>query len=67
MTVAQLKTFIIGVLKGWFTNKSVLDEFTEVEGKLMYKGIEVGGTASYATDAEVTAAIAEAIAGLNTP
>lgn len=51
MTVAQLKTFIIGVLKGWFTNKSVLDEFTEVGGKLMYKGIEVGGTASYATDA----------------
>ncbi len=33
----------------------------------MYKGIEVGGTASYATDEEVTAAIAEAIAGLNTP
>ena len=67
MTVAQLKTFIIGVLKGWFTNKSVLDGFTEVEGKLMYKGIEVGGTASYATDEEVTAAIAAAIEGLNTP
>jgi len=67
MTVAQLKTFIIGVLKGWFTNKAILDSFTEVDGKLMYKGIEVGGTASYATDAEVTAAIAAAIEGLNTP
>lgn len=67
MTVAQLKTFIIGVFKGWFTNKSVLDEFTEVDGKLMYKGIEVGGTASYVTDEEVTAAIAAAIEGLNTP
>ena len=54
MTVAQLKTFIIGVLKGWFTNKAILDSFTEVDGKLMYKGIEVGGTASYATDEEVT-------------
>lgn len=67
MTLTQIKTFIIGVLKGWFTNKAVLDGFTEVDGVLKYKGVEVGSTASYATDAEVTAAIAEAIAGLNTP
>ena len=37
MSLSQLKTFIVGVLKGWFTNKSVLDKFSESEdGKLLY-------------------------------
>ena len=37
MSLSQLKTFIVGVLKGWFTNKSVLDKFSESpEGKLFF-------------------------------
>ena len=42
MTLAQVKAFLIGVLKGWFTNKKVLDKFTEdSDGNLLYNGKQV--------------------------
>ena len=66
MSLTQLKTFIVGVLKGWFTNKSVLDKFSESpEGKLLYNGVEVGGAGSQVTDEEVTNTITETITELN--
>lgn len=48
MTLEQLKTYTVGVLKGWFTNKDVIDGLGESEGgNLTYKGKEiVGGTGS---------------------
>lgn len=37
MTLQQIKNFIVGVLKGWFANKSILDKFSESEAEdLMY-------------------------------
>ena len=67
MSLTQLKTFIIGVLKGWFTNKSVLDKFSESEdGKLLYNGVEVGGAGSQVTDEEVTQAVTDTLTKLNT-
>lgn len=66
MSLTQLKTFIIGVLKGWFTNKSVLDKFSESpEGKLLYNGVEVGGVGSQVTDEEATQAITNTLTELN--
>ncbi len=65
MTLTQVKTFVIGVLQGWFTNKDVLDKFTETDSILYYNGVEIGSSEGYATDAEVTDAIAAAIAELN--
>ena len=41
MTLAQIKTLIIGVLKRWFTNKSTVDKFADAEGKLTYNGSEI--------------------------
>ena len=42
MTLQQLQTYTVKVLKGWFTNKSVLDKFSESEdGKLLYNGKEI--------------------------
>lgn len=65
MTLEQVKAYVIGVLKGWFTNKKILDGFSESEtGKLMYKNTEVGGGSSI-TDAEVTAAITATLTELN--
>ena len=67
MSLSQLKTFIVGVLKGWFTNKSVLDKFSESpEGKLLYNGVEVGGAGSQTTDEEVTQAVTDTLTKLNT-
>ena len=67
MSLTQLKTFIVGVLKGWFTNKSVLDKFSESpDGKLLYIGVEVGGTGSQVTDEEVTQAVTDTLTKLNT-
>lgn len=67
MSLTQLKTFIIGVLKGWFTNKSVLDKFSESsEGKLLYNGVEVGGSGTQVTDEEVTQAVTDTLTKLNT-
>ena len=42
MTLEQTKQFFIGVLNGWFTNKSVLDKFSESNGKVLYDGSEIG-------------------------
>ena len=67
MSLSQLKTFIVGVLKGWFTNKSVLDKFSESpEGKLLENGGEGGGAGSQATDEEVTQAVTDTLTKLNT-
>ena len=66
MSLSQLKTFIVGVLKGWFTNKSVLDKFSESEdGKLLYNGVEVGGSGTQVTDTEVTQAVTDTLTELN--
>lgn len=66
MSLTQLKTFIVGVLKGWFTNKSVLDKFSESpDGKLLYNGVEVGGSGSQVTSSEVTQAITDTLTELN--
>ena len=68
MSLTQLKTFIVGVLKGWFTNKSVLDKFSESEdGKLLYNGVEVGGSRIQVTDTEVTQAVTDTLTELNKP
>jgi hypothetical protein len=65
MTLAQVKNFIIGVLKGWFTNKAVLDKLDiNEEGNLTYDGTVVDATEVY-TDEEVTAAVTEALEELN--
>ena len=66
MSLTQLKTFIVGVLKGWFTNKSVLDKFSESEdGKLLYNGVEIGGSGSQVIDTEVTQAVTDTLTELN--
>lgn len=65
MTLTQIKTLIIGVLKGWFTNKKVLDKFSEdTNGKVLYNGnaISSGDTVE---DSEVNTAITEILAALN--
>lgn len=66
MTLAQVKTFIIGVLKGWFTNKKTLDKITEGEnGELLFDSKAVGGNGETVTDEQVTTAIQETITELN--
>lgn len=66
MSLVQLKAFIVGVLKGWFTNKSVLDKFSESEdGKLLYNGTEIGGSGNQVTDTEVTQAVTDTLTELN--
>ena len=54
MTINQLQKYIIGVLQGWITNKSVLDKFSETaDGKLLYNGMEIGnGGSNFITDEE---------------
>ena len=65
MTLQQVKTFIIGVLKGWFTNKAVLDKIdVNDEGNLVYDDKVVGGAETY-TDEQVTEAVTEALSELN--
>lgn len=65
MTLQQVKAFIIGVLKGWFTNKAVLDKLDiNDEGNLTYDGTVVDTTETY-TDEQVEAAVTEALAELN--
>lgn len=64
MTLAQVKAFLIGVLKGWFTNKKVLDKIGESDtGVLTYDGktIDSGSV----TDDDITTAIAETVSELN--
>ena len=65
MTLQQVKAFVIGVLKGWFTNKNVLDKLDiNDEGYLTYDGTVVDATETY-TDEQVTAAVAETLTELN--
>ncbi len=64
MTLAQVKAFLIGVLKGWFTNKKVLDKIGESDtGVLTYDGktIDSGSV----TDDDITTAITETVSELN--
>ena len=66
MTLAQVKTFIVGVLKGWFTNKSVLDKLSESEeGELLFDSKAISSTEEI-TDEEITQAITDTITELNT-
>ena len=65
MTLAQIKTLIIGVLKKWFTNKSTLDKFAEAEGKLTYNGSEISASISTYSSDEISQAVTETIAELN--
>lgn len=42
MTLSQIKTYTIGVLKQWFTNKATLDKLSESKtGNLVYNGTEI--------------------------
>lgn len=42
MTLSQIKTYTIGVLKLWFGNKSTLDKISESEnGNIVYNGKEI--------------------------
>jgi len=66
MTLNQVKTFIIGVLKGWFTNKKTLDKITEGEnGELLFDSKAIGGGETV-TDEQVQTAITETITALKT-
>lgn len=66
MTLEQVKAYVVGVLKGWFTNKKVLDGFSENEaGKLLYKNAEIGGSSSEEID--INQAITDTLTELNTP
>lgn len=50
LTLTQLKTYTASVLKGWLTNKDILDKISESEaGNMLYNGKEVvGGSPSQA-------------------
>ena len=66
MTLAQVKTYVIGVLKGWFTNKSVLDKLSESDtGELLYDSKTISGGETVTED-EIAQAITDTIADLNT-
>ena len=65
MTLAQIKTLIIGVLKKWFTNKSTLDKLAEADGKLTYDGSEISASISPYSSDEISQAVTETIAELN--
>ena len=59
MTLIQIKTLIIGILKGWFINKKVLDKISEDElGNLNYNGKSIASETIY-SDEEVSVAISE--------
>lgn len=54
ITLNQLKTYTAGVLKGWFTNKDVLDKLSESEdGNLLYNGNEIVGSSEPSEPTEV--------------
>ena len=66
MKLEQVKTFIVGVLKGWFTNKSVLDKLSESKsGKLLFDSKPIAGSTEEITDEQITQAIADTITDLN--
>ena len=63
MTLEQVKTFVVGTLRGWFQNKTVLDKLADDHGTLIYGGKAVGG--SDVTNAEIAQAISATITELN--
>jgi hypothetical protein len=67
MTLEQIKNLIIGVLRGWFLNKQVLDKFSVNEqGTLLFDNAPVSASgASDITQEQLSAAIAATIAELN--
>jgi hypothetical protein len=66
MTLEQVKTYTVGVLKGWFTNKSVLDKLSESDtGELLFDSKTISGGETV-TEEEITQAITDTIADLNT-
>ena len=65
MTLAQIKTLIIGILKGWFLNKKILDKISEDElGNLNYNGKSIASEAIYSNE-EVSVAISEILNNSN--
>lgn len=65
MTLNQTKQLVTGVLRGWFTNKTVLDKFTEdANGNVLYNGNAVSQTETV-TDQDITNAITAVLADLN--
>lgn len=55
MTLEQLKTYTVGVLKGWFSNKQVLDKLSESEdGNLLYNGNEIVSSSGSGNSDETT-------------
>lgn len=65
MTLSQTKSLIIGVLRGWFLNKKVLDKFSDDNGTLLYDGKDISGSSNI-TSAELAKAISDTITELNT-
>lgn len=66
ITLAQIKTFIVGVLKGWFTNKKTLDKLSESEnGELLFDLKPIGAEETI-SDESIQAAIEETLTELNT-
>lgn len=64
MTLAQLQTYVVGVLQGYFPNKAVLDKLSESEdGTLLFNGMQISGEA-LVTDAELQQAIEDTLAEL---
>ena len=65
MTLNQTKQLVTGVLRGWFSNKTVLDKFSEDNnGNVLYNGSAVSQTETV-TDQDITDAITAVIADLN--
>lgn len=64
MTLAQLQTYIVGVLQGYFPNKAVLDKLSESEnGTLLFNGQQISGE-TLVTDAELQQAIEDTLTQL---
>jgi len=64
MTLNQLQTYIVGVLQGYFPNKTVLDKLTEsADGTLLFNGQQISGE-TLVTDAELQQAIEDTLAEL---
>lgn len=65
MTLNQTKQLVTGVLRGWFTNKTILDKFSEDNnGNVLYNGNAVSQTETV-TDQDIANAITAVLADLN--
>lgn len=67
MTLSQVRTYIKGVLSGWFTNKAILDKIGENEnGVFTYNGQTINNQSQDTVDdTQINAAVLEDIAELN--